>query len=605
MRSSTVYRMKAGIRRFSQRLKISLTIRFQILVAMLAVALFATAVIGAVIYTISRSTIEKNYSNLRSNNLQISSRMIELQTEPIIEIGRSLLVDKVFRKIMQEEPSKTPYFSGMNQLSLDKTLSSLMALDENIAGMTVVNMNGNWRYFSKNSTISSMANHYYTSGDLLEQPWVSIAENGNGREVFVGYNVILPDQDTGSYCYVKKLINIENSQPLGYLVVHIRDNLLERAFTSSIEGYRTDRYMVVSQDRKEIIISSETDNASVEAAHLEYIKQPNSNDQIRKDKSSKFIFSNSEIPRTGWEIVTYIERSELSQESAYIGRITVGVGILLVFVSFLISGFISSRISKPLKLLEKTIEDVGSGSRRINAEFDNSEIGNIGSQFKHMVNENLDLQDRLLRSEIKEKEAELLLLQAQINPHFLYNTLDSLYFMALIRHDDEIADMVQVLSNSFKLSLNKGERFITVENELTRIKEYMKIQNIRYNNRFDLEIEADDEIKKKKILTFVLQPFVENSVYHGLEARVGRGFVRVICRKENGLLRFVVEDNGIGITDPARIESGYGIKNVRERIQLLYGCDYGVLFEDRPGGGTRVIITMPDQEVTNVSNGCN
>lgn len=597
--------MASVCRHLIQKLRKILTIRFQILVAMLAVALFATTILGAVIYSISRSTIEKNYSNLRSNNLQISSRIVELQTEPIIEIGRSLLVDKVFRKIMQEEPSTTPYFSGTNQLSLDKTLSSLMTLDENIAGMTVVNMNGNWRYFSKNSTVSSMANHYYTSGDLLEQPWVSVAEKGNGREVFIGYNVIIPDQDTGSYCFVKKLINIENSQPLGYLVVHIRDNLLERAFTSSIEGYRTDRYMIVSQDGTEIILSSEDDDASIDAAHREYLKQMAGDDLANEGKRSRFIFSNTAIPRTGWEIVTYIERSELSQESAYIGRITISVSALLVLVSFLISGFISSRISKPLKLLEKTIEDVGSGSRRITAEFDHSEIGNIGSQFKNMVNENLDLQDRLLRSEIKEKEAELLLLQAQINPHFLYNTLDSLYFMALIRHDDEIADMVQVLSNSFKLSLNKGERFITVENELTRIKEYMKIQNIRYNNRFDLEIEADDEIRRKKILTFVLQPFVENSVYHGLEARVGRGFVRVICRKEHEMLRFVVEDNGIGIKDPTRIESGYGIKNVRERIQLLYGCDYGVLFEDRPGGGTRVIITMPDQEVTNVSNGCN
>lgn len=597
--------MNKRIMLLKHKFSINLTIRQQILVAMLAVALFATAIIGIVIYSISKSTIEKNYSNLRSNNLQISSRIVELQTEPIIEIGRSLLVDKVFRKIMQEETSSTPYFSGTNQLTLDKTLSSLMALDENIAGMTVVNENGNWRYFSKNSTVSSMANHYYTTDDLLEQPWVEAANEANGREFFYGYNVILPDTDTGSFCFVKKLINIENSKSMGYLVVHIRDNLLERAFTSSIEGYRTDRYMVVSQDGSEVILSSETDSDSMRVAHSEYLNRPVEGTETDISKDSRYIFSSAAIPRTGWEIVTYIERSELSQESAYIGRVTMGVGVLLVLISFLISGIISSRISKPLKLLEKTIEDVGSGSRRITAEFDQSEIGHIGMQFKQMVNENLDLQDRLLRSEIKEKEAELLLLQAQINPHFLYNTLDSLYFMALIRHDDEIADMVQVLSNSFKLSLNKGERFITVENELTRIQEYMKIQNIRYNNRFELGIEADDEIRKKKILTFVLQPFVENSVYHGLEARVGSGFVRVICKTEQDHLQFVVEDNGIGIQDPGRIESGYGIRNVRERIQLLYGCRYGVRFEDRPGGGTRVIITLPDQEVDYVSDGCN
>jgi two-component system sensor histidine kinase YesM len=182
--------MNKRIMLFKHKFSINLTIRQQILVAMLAVALFATAIIGIAIYSISKSTIEKNYSNLRSNNLQISSRIVELQTEPIIEIGRSLLVDKVFRKIMQEETSSTPYFSGTNQLTLDKTLSSLMALDENIAGMTVVNESGNWRYFSKNSTVSSMANHYYTTDDLLEQPWVEAANEANGREFFFGYKIV-------------------------------------------------------------------------------------------------------------------------------------------------------------------------------------------------------------------------------------------------------------------------------------------------------------------------------------------------------------------------------------------------------------------------------
>jgi two-component system sensor histidine kinase YesM len=169
--------------------------------------------------------------------------------------------------------------------------------------------------------------------------------------------------------------------------------------------------------------------------------------------------------------------------------------------------------------------------------------------------------------------------------------------MAVIHGDDDIAEMVQALSDTFKLSLNKGDRFIRVRDEIERIRAYMKIQNMRYHDRFDLQLEVDDSILDEKILTFILQPVVENAVYHGLEARVGAGWIHIqgtrIPGETKDSLQFIISDNGVGMEDVSKVDKGYGINNIRERIRLLYGNSYGLKFESTPHVGTRVTITVP------------
>jgi two-component system sensor histidine kinase YesM len=195
--------------------------------------------------------------------------------------------------------------------------------------------------------------------------------------------------------------------------------------------------------------------------------------------------------------------------------------------------------------------------------------------------------------QLNEREAEVLLLQSQINPHFLYNTLDSIYFVAIVHGDDQIADMIMALSNNFKLSLNRGDKFITVEDSVRWIREYMKLQNMRYNDRFELIENVAEEVLPKKILTFILQPFVENAMYHGLEPKIGKGkIVLTGCQKDQTLV-FTIEDDGVGSDDPSVFDSGYGVRNVRERIRLHYGEEYGAEVESQKGKGTKVTVTVP------------
>ena len=562
-----------------------LKIKDQILLAMIIGTIVSSIILGTTIYNISKSTIQNNYRNSHTYNLQVSSNIIDIQLKSIIELGRSVLTDENFKSALVSEKNDKNgnYFSSVNSLTINRIIGDIASYELLIDGITIVNEEGKLIFFSKRSSLGGFYRHYYKENKILQDDWVQKARDAKGREVFYGYNVLIPEQAGDTICFVKNLINPSTSKSMGFMVVNISKKLLDKAFGKVKEGYVTNRFMIINANSIYPSVYFNGDEKSGDAILEDYLKD---------NKGKKYLFSSYLNESTGWMAVNVIEKEELKHDSAYIGDIILIAGFILIILSVYISRIISNQISKPLNILEKTIKEVGEGNRHLEVVFDNSEIGEIGNKLKEMVNNNLKLRERLLNSQLNEREAELLLLQAQINPHFLYNTLDSLYFMAIIKNDDDIAKMVLALSNTFKLSLNKGDKFITVRDEITRIKEYMTIQNMRYNNRFELILEIE-EIEDLKIITFILQPFVENAMYHGLEAKIGKGYIKVVGRRKDDKLYFTIIDNGVGIADLSILETGYGVKNVKERIKLYYGDGYGVSFASELNVGTTVNIVIP------------
>ena len=571
------------INRLVNRIKI----RNQILITMIIIAVTSTAIISGIVYTVSKKTIEDNYKNAHINNLEVSSKIIDIQLENIVDLGRTLLIDNTFMNILINDTKITDdiEFSGtQNQVALGKKLRNITSQDNMIEGISVVSESGSCYFSANRSDFNSHYYDYFRVNNILEEEWVQAARDALGKEVFYGYNVLWPEYEGGGVSFVKNLIKPGTNESMGFVIVNIQENLLAKAFGSKKEGFQTNRYMIVDADSKYPCIYLNSDESQRDEILEDY---------INNGTSGKYLFSKYVNSTTGWMTVNIIEQDELNRESAYIGRVTLLVCIGLIILSIYISKFISDRISKPLHTLEKAIIKVGEGDRHITEYFDDSEIGEIGNNFKEMVNNNLELRERLLASQLNEREAQLLLLQAKIYPHFLYNTLDSLYCMAIINNEDDIATMVLALSNTFKLSLNQGDKFITVRDEIQRMREYMTIHNMRYKDRFAFIVEVEEQIESMKIITFILQPFIENAVYHGLEPKIGKGYIKVIGKQAENTLHFTIEDNGVGIEDLSVIETGYGVRNVRERISLFYGEGYGVTFISKRNEGTKVFIAIP------------
>jgi two-component system sensor histidine kinase YesM len=237
------------------------------------------------------------------------------------------------------------------------------------------------------------------------------------------------------------------------------------------------------------------------------------------------------------------------------------------------------------------------------------EITELGMSFNIMIGKIKDLLDSKIKEQENLKKAELRALQAQINPHFLYNTLDTIIWMAESKKTDQVVDIVSALSNFFRISLSKGMDWITIGEEVERIRSYLTIQKMRYQDILDFKIEVDQDVAEHTILKLILQPLVENALYHGIKNKRRGGMISVRAkRKGRDEILLEVEDDGIGFTPEKltqlradlnddsgdiKLESGFGIGNVNNRIRLYYGKSYGVSIRSEYNTGTCVTLVIP------------
>ncbi len=285
------------------------------------------------------------------------------------------------------------------------------------------------------------------------------------------------------------------------------------------------------------------------------------------------------------------------------------MAVLLLLGSWPMSWLISGNLSKSTKLLLESMDRFRSGdlSQRVDISSDD-EIGQIAKAFNVMAADIQTLVDKNYRMELREKEIELNALQAQINPHFLYNVLDSLYWEAVNSDNEKLGEDILTLSELFRLLLSQGKSEIEVGKEIDLVSRYLSIQQMRFSKKFQFDVDVDEEILQYKISKLLLQPFVENAVVHGLEQKKTGGYVAIHGRRVENRMEFVIEDDGVGMDQeeadalleaspeeayPSLRMGHYAIRNIKERLSLRYGDDYKMEIRSQKGKGTRVTIDIP------------
>ena len=549
---------------------------------MFLITLLGVGVLMNIVYKASVDAIEQNYRASYQSTLKNSSRVLDMNLKNIVDVGRSFLNDKSFQQILENgNKYGGSKFSSGDRTKLRKVANEMASQQVWVNYIVFTDLYGHVYQLNNINQGTYDFYMYYADKDILKEDWVKAANEAKGREVFFKDSILAVGSKAG-FCYAKYMINPSDGEGMGYMVVGLSQKLLGKSFVMGNEGFNSSNFMVLDEDGELIYFVG---NEERETAIMEAFSNP--------EKNSLYLFSSVTNYTTEWSIVNVVEKNELSEESKGIRLISFWVAGCVLVVGFIMARIISRTISQPLKQLENTIAQVGEGERHITEEFDYSEVGRIGQKFKEMVNTNLELSEHLMAVKLNEREAELLLLQSQINPHFLYNTLDSLYFVAIMHGDDQMAEMVEALSDNFKLALNNGNKYIKVADSVKWMQGYMKLQNMRYNNRFELFVDISREILQRETITFIFQPFIENAMYHGLEPKIGKGKISLRGWQEQNNMIFTIEDDGVGIDDMSRLENGYGVRNVIERIKLNYGEKYGVIFESSPGKGTKVTIVVP------------
>lgn len=545
-----------GLRRF----------RRKILIVFLFFSILPILSIGFVSKQLADRSLIETYNERNEAHLLNASRLIDRSLEDIVNIQRLILADRSIRQELIQSNEQMSEGAGTIGVDTYRNLQRLLSnylIDQRYVDS--VCLFDNWfRSICHGGTAERDAQTFQ------KEKWYLDALNEHGGELLFSVNVFGNDQET--FSYVKSLRNPDEFRldTIGLLVVTIDKALLEDVNTSA-EGD------LIVQANDHTVLDTRSDHHNQEGINS------------RALESQDYIFNEYTNPLSGWTLYSVIDERKLLGQLNNIGAVTFGFGGILSALLIMAMIPLSRKLSRPLsQLYDSAINLFDNPSDEQKSGLDELKV--INGTFRRVASQNKQLSERLMEAKLREKEAELRLLQAQINPHFLYNTLSSIYWMAQMQKQLDIAQMAVSLSESFKISLNNGRERIPLKKELEHIRHYMTIQNLRFKNKFHYVEEIDDSLLEREVIKLLLQPIIENAIVHGLEKKKGTGCVVLSGRKEEGMLVFRIKDDGVGMEQTAKAMSGFGLNNVLERIKLYYGEESGLDIVSEVQQGT--VVTM-------------
>lgn len=325
--------------------------------------------------------------------------------------------------------------------------------------------------------------------------------------------------------------------------------------------------------------------------------------------SGEKLYSISRSEKTGWTVVDCVRVEELLRKSNKAQSLYVLVAMGLIVVALFFSRFISRSITQPIQQLCDSMERVQEGDFSVSDIVVDSvnEIGSLTRSFNVMTHRIQELMEQNIREQEAKRKSELKALQSQINPHFLYNTLDSIIWMAEGKKNEEVVLMTAALARLLRQSISNEDEVVSIGQEVEYARGYLTIQKMRYKDKMEFQIDVDPSILHIPLIKLVLQPVIENAIYHGLKYKESKGLLQVKGFLKNGNAVIQVIDNGVGmdsetlahIYDKHKVNyqsNGVGVYNVQKRLQLYYGNEYGITYESEKGRGTTATVTIPGRQ---------
>jgi two-component system sensor histidine kinase YesM len=559
----------------------------------LLLPLISLGFVGPSLYarSIERETNSHMTAMIGQVNRNIELRIREM--ERIIDLIANTSVVASFLKNGASSPSAREEILA--------TLSNISETHPDIAGVLVVAANDAWVSDGFSRT---------TRDPLTEERWYVGAREAQSDVKLIARPIGRNIRSTKHYgadeviSIVKAATDASGGKTGGAILIDMRLSAIEELFTESPIG--KGGFLYIADSAGEMVYAPV--NRVVYRLPLEALSR-NSSSAIIRVSSTDYQVLAQQSPYTGWRTIGVFSLAETLREVLMIRYWTYFIGGLTMILAIMVGFFFTSSIAKPvldLRSLMKRVED-GDLSVRFSG-LPSDEIGELGLGFNEMIERIQSLIDQVYVEQRSKREAEIRILQEQIKPHFLYNTLDTIQWMAQEHRVDDVVSMVGALSSLFRIGLNKGREFISLSDELEHVESYLCIQKMRYEEKFDYSIRCDPGLRSRQVMRLTLQPLVENAIYHGIKERRGHGTLLVEARADGGDLLITVSDDGVGMSEDtlAQLEEsleeggspigGYGIHNVHERIRLTFGKPYGLSFTSVFGEGTVVTVRHPDPD---------
>ncbi|WP_198543921.1 sensor histidine kinase [Petroclostridium xylanilyticum] len=454
-------------------------------------------------------------------------------------------------------------------------------------------------------------NAYQAKGKLV---WTNCFYNNSAEQILKNSNTDINAQ-LNQFMLIRYIVNEKNFKDIGYIAISINLENMSRLIDNIRFGKHGNLYIInesgnilASENRGQLLKTIEFDKNTMNRVMSYNGSQSFFEGTVGKEQS--FIFS-APLSINNWKLIITIPVSELKNSVSSTLLSIISIGILSFFVIASISTFILNNVSHPLKKIVTSIKEIRNGnlSQKVNVK-GCLEVNQLSTEFNFMIDKINSLLDKIVDEQKALRKSELKALRAQINPHFLYNTLDSIKWLVLSGNAHKASKLIASLSTFFRIGLSGGSEEILIKEEVEHAKHYLFIQKLRCGEMMDYLIDVEPEIEQLKTPKLILQPIVENAIIHGLNKKEGNGFIKIIVKKrDDRTIAYEITDNGIGmkpeeleelnvkINDPLLQSTagnhGYAIRNVNQRIKLCYGDGYGITYKSKYNVGTKVTVTIP------------
>lgn len=474
-----------------------------------------------------------------------------------------------------------------------------------INSVYIFNTHGNYE--------AKLAGDYFYSGatDPLNSKWYNDCVELSGKPLFVN-TFALPDARDmkGNQIYVfsvaRAIVNVDKSSVIGVMLINAKYSYLSAMCNKML--IIPDENIYIIDKAGNIVYDKNISNVSqkLEKSLFDIVNGTDSGSKNVSINNLKhlIIFNSSES--TGWKVINVIPENKLFESINQLKYLTIIITASLILLVSLFIILLSSQIVTPLKRLIIMMKLFEKGDFDIKIKFNNrNEIGQLSKSFNKMTSKIKRLVKTVYIDQITQKDLELQMLQNQINPHFIYNTIESIHMMAEINNDDETSLMARSFGKILRYGISKTQKIVSVKDEVENLNDYVQLQKIRFSNKFNIVINISEDIYQCKIIRLILQPLVENAINHGISSRLKDGLICVEGWKDGPNLIFQISDNGKGIAEGELSNlndyinglnndfKSIGLKNVNKRLQLHYGEGYEIRIFSKFNEGTTVRVNLP------------
>lgn len=598
------------MRRLLEKIRNHWKLRDKLLLSFLLLSSLAVLTVSSLIYLRSSKILIERAEDAMLKSLKQAQSSVNFHLNSARDISSMAYLDGELKRLIMEfkaaEDRKEKFDSYRRLQDKVHTLS----MGRNIYGI---------RLYIDDKYIHLMGKNQIQSEDYIQDKnWYEEVLNEDGGVIWLPtYHYQTSTYESDSLISLVRVIPDDRSSGdhLGVLMVDIH----ERAFRDVIDQISIpDEAEIHLMDMHGYVITSnDQDKIGSFVRRSDYVPFESRYDNGKRDlkiDGLESILFHVRIPNMDWQLVSVMPISAVTQDAQEILQfmliLLLIVGVLSVLISFRLAGDITYRLEDLSYNMDKIKQD--DWDIELDITYDD-EIADLQRNFLYMTESMKRLINEKYQAEIDLRKAELRALQAQINPHFLYNILDMINWMAMRQGADDINYVVAKLAKFFRLSLSSGREMIPIGDELEHIRLYVDIQNVRYEDRIAFNMEIDESVLDYYTVNLILQPLVENAIMHGINERDDKkGIIRIVAYEDIESIIFKVEDNGVGMSEETLSSlqegrsTGYGVRNVDERLKLRFGDEYGLTYVSKENEGTQVTVRIPiidevdeDEEIKN------